>query len=187
MSPGLQDNLSVILKSFQLLWLQLPIGAYVNSLKFHETALHHAARLNKVDMIKLLVEFGANVYASDNLSRKPVDYTTPASPSYTYLRFYESKFLDQFWFKVRKSCCWLVFSVLLFNFANCFYLTGNPLSLQQLCRITVRKTLGTRASKVIDQLNISHRIHSYLQYCNLPTSLYWYMRNGCLSLNIISI
>ncbi|XP_022605329.1 ankyrin repeat and SOCS box protein 13-like [Seriola dumerili] len=112
-------------------------GAKVNSVKFHETALHHAARAHMVDMIELLVEFGANVYASDNLGRKPVDYTTPASPSHTCLEFYES----------------------------------NPLSLQQLCRITVRMTLGTRASEVIGQLNISPRIHSYLQHCDRPPSL----------------
>ncbi|XP_026216866.1 ankyrin repeat and SOCS box protein 13-like [Anabas testudineus] len=108
------------------------------AVKFYKTALHHAARLNKVDMMELLVEFGANVYASDNRGRKPVDYTTPASPSYTCLRFYES----------------------------------NPLSLQQLCRITVRKTLGTRASKAIDQLNIPSSIHSYLQYCDLIPKKY---------------
>lgn len=76
----------------QLSSSQLPAGANVNSVKFHEMALHHAARVNMVDMIELLVEFGANVYASDNLERKPVDYTTPASPAYTCLMFYESKF-----------------------------------------------------------------------------------------------
>lgn len=64
----------------------------MNSVKFHETALHHAARLNMVDMIELLAEFGANVYASDNLGRKPVDYTIPGSAAYTCLMFYESKF-----------------------------------------------------------------------------------------------
>lgn len=68
-------------------------GANVNSVKFHEIALHHAARVGMVEMIELLAEFGANVYASDNLGRKPIDYTTPASPSYTCLRFYESKVL----------------------------------------------------------------------------------------------
>ncbi|XP_070848742.1 ankyrin repeat and SOCS box protein 13a.1 isoform X1 [Chaetodon trifascialis] len=115
----------------------LKAGANVNSVKFHETALHHAARVDMVDMIELLVEFGANVYASDNLSKKPVDYTTPVSPTYTCLTFYES----------------------------------NPLSLQQLCRITVRMMLGTRASEAIGQLDISHRIQSYLQYCDHPTSL----------------
>ncbi|KAK2858705.1 hypothetical protein Q5P01_003325 [Channa striata] len=115
----------------------LNAGANVNSVKFHETALHNAARVDMVDMIELLVEFGANVYAADNLGRRPVDYTTPSSPCYSCLRFYES----------------------------------NPLSLQQLCRITVRRTLGTRASKVIGQLNISHRIHEYLQYSDHPASL----------------
>ncbi|XP_023155548.2 ankyrin repeat and SOCS box protein 13a.1 isoform X1 [Amphiprion ocellaris] len=115
----------------------LSAGANVNSVKFHETALHHAARVHMVEMIELLVEFGANVYASDNLGRKPVDYTTAATPSYTCLCFYES----------------------------------NPLSLQQLCRISVRMILGSRAPEVIGQLGLSHRIHSYLQYWDHPTSL----------------
>lgn len=64
----------------------------MNSVKFHETALHHAAQVNLVDMVELLVEFGANVYASDNLGRKPVGYTPPGSPAYASLMFYESKF-----------------------------------------------------------------------------------------------
>ncbi|KAM4569967.1 ankyrin repeat and SOCS box protein 13a.1 [Odontesthes bonariensis] len=115
----------------------LRAGANVNSVKFHETALHHAARAHMVDLIEMLVEFGANVFVSDNLGKKPVDYTTPASPSYSCLQFFES----------------------------------NPLSLQQLCRIAVRMMLGTKASEGIPQLCISHRIHSYLQYCDHPTPL----------------
>lgn len=110
----------------------LKAGANVNSIKFHETALHHAARAQMVDMIELLVGFGANVYASDNLGKKPVDYATPASPSYACLQFYES----------------------------------NPLNLQQLCRIVLRRMLGTNPTDVLDQLNISHRIYNYLQFCD---------------------
>ncbi|XP_005808214.1 ankyrin repeat and SOCS box protein 13-like [Xiphophorus maculatus] len=108
----------------------LKAGANVNSVNFHETALHHAARSHIVDMIELLVEFGANVYASDNLGKKPFDYTMPASPSYACLQFYES----------------------------------NPLNLQQLCRIVLRRMLSTNASEVMDQLNISRRIYDYLQF-----------------------
>ncbi|RVE56373.1 hypothetical protein OJAV_G00220630 [Oryzias javanicus] len=115
----------------------LMAGANVNSVKFHETALHHAARVHMVNLIELLVEFGANVYASDNSGRKPVDYTKSPSPSFSCLQFYES----------------------------------NPLSLQQLCRIAVRRRLGTHASEVISQLSLSHRIRDYLQYCDHPTSL----------------
>nr|XP_043877158.1 ankyrin repeat and SOCS box protein 13a.1 isoform X1 [Solea senegalensis] len=111
-------------------------GANVNSVKFHETALHHAAQIDSVDMIELLIEFGANVQASDNVDRKPVDYTTPETPSHSCLLYYQS----------------------------------HPLSLQQLCRITVRKTLGTRASEAIGQLTVSRRLHSYLQYCDHPIS-----------------
>ncbi|XP_033470414.1 ankyrin repeat and SOCS box protein 13a.1 isoform X2 [Epinephelus lanceolatus] len=112
-------------------------GAKVNSVRFHEIALHHAARVDMEDMVELLMEFGANAYASDNLGKKPVDYTAPGSTTYTCLMFYES----------------------------------NPLSLQQLCRITVRTMLGTRASEVIGHLDVSHRILNYLQYCDHPASL----------------
>lgn len=49
----------------------------------------------------------------------------------------------------------------------CFFsATDHPLSLQQLCRISVRMVLGTKASKVIGRLDISPRICSYLQYCD---------------------
>lgn len=143
----------------------------MNSVTFHETALHHAARVNMVDMIELLVEFGANVYASDNLARKPIDYTTPASPAYACLMFYESKFMHCS--REELLAAFFLFSLLLLtqHSINLFFSTGNPLSLQQLCRIAVRMMLGTRALEVIGQLDISHRIHSYLQYCDHPTSL----------------
>lgn len=68
-----------------------PAGAKVNSVRFHEIALHHAARVDMVDMVELLMEFGANAYASDNLGKKPVDYTAPGSTTHTCLMFYESK------------------------------------------------------------------------------------------------
>lgn len=83
-------------KSRKQLKSHLPLGANVNSVKFHETSLHHAARVSMVDMIELLVQFGAKVTASDNQGKKPVDYTTPASPAYTSLMFYESKLCLQY-------------------------------------------------------------------------------------------
>ncbi|KAM3836115.1 ankyrin repeat and SOCS box protein 13-like [Diretmus argenteus] len=116
----------------------LRAGADVNSAKFHQTALHHAARVDgAADMTELLVEFGGNVYASDNLGRKPIDYAAPGSPAQICLRFYEM----------------------------------TPLSLQQLCRISVRTTLGPRAPGVIGQLEVSPRIRSFLQYSDYPTLL----------------
>ncbi len=62
----------------------------MNATKFHETALHHAARVERVDLVELLVEFGGNVNISDNLGHKPRDYTKPASPANLCLRHYES-------------------------------------------------------------------------------------------------
>lgn len=67
------------------------LGAKVNAARLHETALHHAAKNMRVEMIEILVEFGANIYARDQHNRKPVNYTTPGSPSAACLQFYESK------------------------------------------------------------------------------------------------
>lgn len=69
-------------------------GANVNAAKLHETALHHAAKTKNIDLIELLVEFGGNVYARDNLNKKPIHYTSMGSPSYLCLEFYESKWSD---------------------------------------------------------------------------------------------
>ncbi|XP_026167480.1 ankyrin repeat and SOCS box protein 13-like [Mastacembelus armatus] len=67
----------------------LNAGANVNAAKLHETALHHAAKTKNADLIELLVEFGGNVYARDNLNKKPIQYTSLGSPSYLSLEFYE--------------------------------------------------------------------------------------------------
>ncbi|KAJ8411255.1 hypothetical protein AAFF_G00172610 [Aldrovandia affinis] len=67
----------------------LNAGANVNAAKFHETALHHAAKVMNVDLIELLVAFGGNVHARDNRGRKPIDYTRPGSPPAFCLEFYE--------------------------------------------------------------------------------------------------
>ncbi|XP_029290428.1 ankyrin repeat and SOCS box protein 13 isoform X2 [Cottoperca gobio] len=68
----------------------LNAGANVNAAKLHETTLHHAAKAKSVDLIDLLVEFGGNVYARDNLKKKPIHYTSLGSPSYLCLEFYEN-------------------------------------------------------------------------------------------------
>ncbi|XP_066523995.1 ankyrin repeat and SOCS box protein 13a.1 [Hoplias malabaricus] len=65
-------------------------GANVNAIKFHETALHHAAKVSRPDLIELLVEFGGDVNVTDNLGRKAIDYTTSGSPSHTCLQYYQS-------------------------------------------------------------------------------------------------
>lgn len=63
----------------------------MNAAKLHETALHHAAKVENVELIELLVEYGGNVFARDNLGKKPIQYATPGSPSAQSLGFYESK------------------------------------------------------------------------------------------------
>ena len=63
----------------------------MNAAKLHETALHHAAKVKHLGLIDLLVEFGGNVYATDNLGKKPIYYAGTGSPAYLCLEFFESK------------------------------------------------------------------------------------------------
>lgn len=63
----------------------------MNAAKLHETALHHAAKAKNIGLIELLVEFGGNVFARDNLNKKPIHYTSVGSPSFACLQFFESK------------------------------------------------------------------------------------------------
>uniref|UniRef100_A0A671MSR5 Uncharacterized protein n=1 Tax=Sinocyclocheilus anshuiensis TaxID=1608454 RepID=A0A671MSR5_9TELE len=69
----------------------LNAGANVNAAKLHETALHHAAKVKHLELIELLVEFGGNVFARDNLGKKPFQYTRPGSTAALCLEFYECK------------------------------------------------------------------------------------------------
>lgn len=51
----------------------LHYGANVNAVRIHATALHDAARHNNAEMLLLLLEHGANVYARDNQGRTARD------------------------------------------------------------------------------------------------------------------
>ncbi|XP_041936811.1 ankyrin repeat and SOCS box protein 13a.1 isoform X1 [Alosa sapidissima] len=63
----------------------LNAGANVNGKSFHNTALHHAAESGSADLIELLVEFGGDINASDNLNKRPLDYTPPESQAHLAL------------------------------------------------------------------------------------------------------
>ncbi|XP_077373841.1 ankyrin repeat and SOCS box protein 13 [Festucalex cinctus] len=76
-------------KHYHCAKLLLNAGANVNAAKLHETALHHAAKTRHVDLIELLVEFGADLHARDNADKKAVQYAPLGSPAHLCFRFYE--------------------------------------------------------------------------------------------------
>ena len=129
-------------------------GANVNAAKLHETALHYAAKTKNADLIELLIEFGGKVYARDNLNKKPIHYTSLGSPSYLRLEFYESKCAP---FHSHHKDEQNVTPILFFS-------TDTPLSLQQICRLTLRGTLGKRACEVVSMLDLPNRIIDFLSY-----------------------
>lgn len=85
---------------YSFMYLILLLGANVNAAKFHETALHHAAKVKNLELIELLVEFGGNVFARDNLGKKPSQYTRAGSAPALCLELNECKlkrFVYTFW------------------------------------------------------------------------------------------
>lgn len=60
-----------------------------------------------------------------------------------------------------RGCCLLSCST---NRAPFFFISETPLSLSQLCRVTVRKAAGQRALEKIAKLNIPQRLIQYLSY-----------------------
>ncbi|KAB1253831.1 Ankyrin repeat and SOCS box protein 13 [Camelus dromedarius] len=112
----------------------LNAGANVNAAKLHETALHHAAKVKNVDLIEMLIEFGGNIYARDNRGRKPSDYTRSSSAPAECFEHYES------------AC------------------PETPLTLSQLCRVSLRRATGVRGLEKIAKLDIPPRLIDYLSY-----------------------
>ena len=64
----------------------------MNAINFHNTALHHAAQVGSADLIELLVEFGGDINASDNMNKRPLDYTSLESQARVSLLHYHSEF-----------------------------------------------------------------------------------------------
>lgn len=131
----------------------------MNAAKLHETALHHAAKVKNVDLIELLVEFGGNVYARDNLKRKPINYTSLGSPSYLCLEFYESEFPVFSVHFVPSSFDTPLKANVLF-----FPIVDTPLTLQQISRVAVRRAVGQKAGEVLSKLGLPIRIIRFLSY-----------------------
>lgn len=48
-------------------------GALVNAAKTHETALHVAVREDYLDIAEVLIQYGANIFASNNQNKLPID------------------------------------------------------------------------------------------------------------------
>ena len=68
------------------------LGAKVNASRFHDTALHHAARRDSVELLDMLVQFGANVYARDKHNHLASHFTKPGTAAQGCLLHYESEY-----------------------------------------------------------------------------------------------
>lgn len=63
----------------------------MNATKLHESPLHMAAVAGNLLLVKILVEFGANLNQSDNRGRRPIDLVKSNSEMHELLKDYECK------------------------------------------------------------------------------------------------
>ncbi|PIK50471.1 putative ankyrin repeat and SOCS box protein 13 [Apostichopus japonicus] len=75
--------------------LQLVLaGANVNATKLHESPLHLAAAAGSLLLVKILIEFGANLNQRDNRGRRPIDLVISDTEMYKLLKQYETDVLS---------------------------------------------------------------------------------------------
>ncbi|XP_016134099.1 ankyrin repeat and SOCS box protein 13-like [Sinocyclocheilus grahami] len=126
---------------------------------------HHPWQYSPLSCVKLLVDHGASVNPSlTALTASPLhEACIRGNPDCVKLMIDKGALLEAFdiYFgtPLHAACAKAHFdcALLLLN-------AGNPLSLQQLCRIVLRTVLGTRALELIPKLDISQRIIDYLIY-----------------------
>lgn len=82
--------------TFNLVWF---LGALVNAAKTHETALHVAVREDYLDIAEVLIQYGANIFASNNQNKLPIDLVPAESERIYNLLRHHSGIIDFFPFK----------------------------------------------------------------------------------------
>ncbi|KAK7503411.1 hypothetical protein BaRGS_00005332 [Batillaria attramentaria] len=114
--------------------LLLRAGADVNKSRIHSTALHDAARCHDEEMLLLLLEHGADVYARDNNSRTARDLLPGVGEGIHGARDLLSKW------------------------------ESSPKCLRHYCRMTVKQALGYKGLCHVEELNLPRSLKDYLQF-----------------------
>ncbi|XP_040194606.1 ankyrin repeat and SOCS box protein 11 isoform X1 [Rana temporaria] len=107
----------------------LELGADVNRGKLLDTPLHAAARKSSEEIVKLLIDYGANVKSKNTEGKYPIELAAPRSAVERTLLIAEG-----------------------------------PASLAQLCRLSIRKLLGSSCLQVVPRLQLPNRLMQFLLY-----------------------
>ncbi|XP_077336355.1 ankyrin repeat and SOCS box protein 11 isoform X2 [Lithobates pipiens] len=101
----------------------------VNRGKLLDTPLHAAARKSSEEIVKLLIDYGANVKSKNMEGKYPIELAAPRSAVERTLLIAEG-----------------------------------PASLAQLCRLSIRKLLGSSCLQVVPRLQLPNRLMQFLLY-----------------------
>ncbi|KAM8976863.1 ankyrin repeat and SOCS box protein 11 [Pelodytes ibericus] len=107
----------------------LELGANVNCGKQRDSPLHAAARKSSEGIVKLLIDYGANVKYKNMDGKYPVELAEP------------------------KSCV-----------EQALLIGEGPATLTQLCRLCIRKCLGSSCRQTVPRLHLPDRLECFLLY-----------------------
>lgn len=142
-------------------------GANVQKGKSLDSPLHAAAEKDCTEVVKLLLDFGADINARNTELQRPVDVAPPSSLSEGFLLLYEGI--------IHLSMCICSYLSPTPKSAYLDINTGSPGShtlifiatprlLSQLCRQCIRNCVGRDRLHLLAHLPLPNRLRSYLQY-----------------------
>lgn len=165
----------------------LDAGANVQKGKSLDSPLHAAAEKDCTDVVKLLLDFGADINARNTEFQRPVDVAPPSSLTEGFLLLYEG--LQPFYVDLKfLHSCYLCtntikigfFVALLSEFlvqhflksnkcstsldSPCLNFVATPRLLSQLCRHCIRNCVGRDRLHLLAHLPLPNRLRNYLQY-----------------------
>lgn len=132
----------------------LHAGANVQKGKSLDSPLHAAAEKDCTAVVKLLLDFGADINARNTEFQRPVDVAPPSSLTEGFLLLYEGTVL--------LTC--LQSHGYCFTCNYFFLLVATPRLLSQLCRHCIRNCVGRDRLHLLSHLPLPNRLRIYLQY-----------------------
>lgn len=132
-------------------------GASVQKGKFLDSPLHAAAEKDCTAVVKLLLDFGADINARNSECQRPVEVAPPSSLTEGFLLFYEGK-----------GAIYRVPFISLFNVPKpslCIvFFAATPRLLSRLCRQCIRNCVGRDRLHLLNHLPLPTRLRRFLLY-----------------------
>lgn len=128
-----------------------------------DSPLHAAAQKDCISIVKLLLEFGADVNARNLENKRPVEAAPPGSLTEGFLLIYEGEINVQH-DRFKSHLCFDFYVFYCISLHQFVPFTATPRSLRQLCRQQIRESLGRSRLHLLPHLPLPKAMKNFLQY-----------------------